>query len=54
MGSGGVDGGMVVDQPREEDGCDGRDTDDGGDDRGRRAVVRTGCGNGGHEMFLMG
>ena len=49
VGSGGVNGRMVVDQPCEEDRRDGGDADDGGDDRGGRAVVRIGCGDGGHE-----
>ena len=47
--SGGVNGRMVVDQPCEEDGRDRGDADDGGDDLGRRAVVRIGCGDGGHK-----
>ncbi len=49
VGSGGVDGGVVVDQPCEEDGRDCGDADDGGDDGGGRAIVRIGAGDGGHE-----
>ena len=49
MRAGDVDGRMVVDQPGEEERCDGADGDDGGDDRGWRAVVRAvvggGCGH---------
>ena len=52
VGAGGVDWGVEVDEPGEEEDGDGADADDGGDDRGRGAVVRVWCGGSGMAFLV--